>query len=119
MFLISGVIAMILKNIRGDVSSEELEELVVAEFRRLRASLYGLLPQDCLLKPRKVLTGTMASLFDEYILSQRLITKEDICAFCNENTCPHYAISDRESRINKINFYHDALSSDDDTKLVS
>jgi len=110
---------MVLNNIRDDISPEEFEELVVAEFRRLRSSLYKLLPEDCLLKPRKVLTGTMASLLDEYMLSQGLIAKEDICALCSEVACPHHTISDSEARINKINFYHEALSGDDDTKLVS
>ena len=110
---------MILKRIRGDISPEELEEIVVSEFRKLRASLYKLLPEDCLLKPRKVLTGTMVSLFDEYTLSQGLIAREDICALCNENTCPHHTISDHEARIDKINFYHESLSSNNDAKLVS
>ena len=110
---------MLLKSIKGDISPEEFEELVVAEFRKLRASLYELLPEDCLLKPRKVLTGEMASLLDEHTLSQGLIVKEDICALCNENTCPHFVISDREARVCKINFYHEALLDDNDTKLVS
>lgn len=110
---------MILQHVRGDISPEEFEEIVVSEFRKLRASLYALLPEDCLLKPRKVLTGTMISLIDAHTLSQGLIAKEDICTLCNENTCPHHTISDRESRISKINFYHEALSSDDNTKLVS
>ena len=47
-----------------DASDKEIEAIVVQRFRALRAEVYGLMPLDCLLKPRNVLATTMVQMLD-------------------------------------------------------
>lgn len=101
------------------MDEREITEATVTEFRKLRSALYQILPDDCPLKPRNVLSGSMVALFDMSMVEQKLVEKGDICSLCPNTSCPHNNVPDREARTVKIAFYHGALSEDTGSQIVS
>ncbi|MBI2064900.1 MAG: hypothetical protein HYT62_02510 [Candidatus Yanofskybacteria bacterium] len=79
-----------------------IEEEVVRRFRLLRRVVFEVLPSDCLLKPRNVLTGAMAGSLDIDMVQNGFVEGGDICAICLENKCPHFRIDNRAVRVLKI-----------------
>ena len=81
------------------ISLDKAEQIIVEKFRALRRDAYHILPSDCLLKPRNVLTSDMVQMLDSSMITGGLIDKEDICSICCESGCPHNNIPDRPERI--------------------
>ena len=93
---------MIFNNLPTDLSEEQLLEIVKKRFRVLRTLIFNILPDECLLKPRRSLYARMIDLVDTPMIEQGIIEKNDICAICIETTCPHFNIRDRAERIRKL-----------------
>lgn len=93
---------MIFDDLPDDVSDTELEKIAVTRFRNLRLAIFSALPMDCLLKPKRVLTGPMLALLDTEMVLGNTLEREDICSLCPETRCPHNAVSDRDERIAKL-----------------
>ena len=80
----------------------DLNNALLGQFRELRRAIYDLLPTDCLLKPKKTLSGKMITFISIDFVKQGLIEYEDICSLCPKKECPHNAVKNKEVRIVKI-----------------
>ena len=102
---------MILDDFPGDASLDQIEEIAVERFRALRREIYKLLPSDCLLKPRNVLSNDMVGTLDMDMVRAGLIEKRDICSVCAESECSHNKVEDRPDRIFKIHLLNETRDS--------
>ncbi|OGZ73019.1 MAG: hypothetical protein A2998_00940 [Candidatus Staskawiczbacteria bacterium RIFCSPLOWO2_01_FULL_37_25b] len=91
---------MILDNLPDDLDTAKQE--AIRRFRLLRMAIFKILPEDCLLRSRNVLTGKMVGLLDVDVVENGFVGDKDICALCLENRCIHFNVDDKASRILKI-----------------
>lgn len=79
-----------------------LVDAAAREFRKLRETLFTILPNDCLLKPRQILAPPMLNI-STHGVKLGLITRPDVCAHCPMDTCPwHKKVNFRYLRPFKV-----------------
>lgn len=81
---------------------QEKKANIINDFRKLRASIYNILPSECLLRYHNLLNKHMIIMLNTNMINRGLVSREDICLCCSKEECPYNNVSHKFLRYIKI-----------------
>ena len=84
------------------LNAEEAEEFVKKEYRKLRAVIFSIMPDECFLRMWNVLDLQMVFMLNLEMIEKRRVRQKDICALCSAEDCPFNNVSHKNPRVIKV-----------------
>lgn len=84
------------------LSTEEVGNLVKAEYQKLRELIFSIMPVGCFLKMWNVLDLRMVFTLSPEMIEKKLVSQKDVCALCSAKGCPYNRVDYKNLRIIKV-----------------